>query len=117
MISDVRHETLPHLVDIRCQLRGLQSKSKEILDQVRARPAGPVPPRAELNLDVVRTETNKVLWNSLGEILTGAKIVLFIFMTAILVMGFRSIQDRKEIRNLKERLEAVERLAQSTSRK
>src|SRR5688572_6722434 len=100
MVSDVGHETLPHLVDIRCQLRGLQSKSKEILDHVRSMPTAPLPPRAEPNLEVVRGEARKVLCDSLGEILTRAKIVLFILMAAILVVGFRSIQDRKAIRRL-----------------
>src|SRR5688500_5026413 len=104
MVSDVGRETLPHLVDIRCQLRGLQSKSKEILDHVRARPAAPVRPPGEPNLDVIRAEAHKVLWDSLGELLSGAKIVFFIFMAAILVLGAITIQDRKEIRRLTQRL-------------
>jgi hypothetical protein len=116
MVSDVGNETLPHLVGIRQQLRGLQSNTKEILDHVRPRPVAAVPPRAEPNLDLVRTEASKVLRDSVGEILSSAKIVLFIFMTAILVLGVLSIQNRKEIRRLTERLEAVERVTQPAKR-
>lgn len=79
---------------------------------MRLRPAAPVSPPGELDLNVIRTEAAKVLWDSQGEFPTDAKISLFTFMAAILVLGFRSIQDGREIRRLKGRLAAIERVPQ-----
>jgi hypothetical protein len=117
MLHDIGGKTLPGLVDIRCQLRGLQSQTKEILDHVRPKPATPVSPTGnskdvDPNLGIIRAEARKAPWESLREILSGATILALAILAALIALSIRGIQDRKDIRRLTERLEVVERVAQ-----
>jgi len=116
MLHDVDGKTLPGLVDIRCQLRGLQSQTKEILGHVRPKPSTPVSPikgeTKEVDPNLIRAEARKALWESLREVLSGATILALAILAALIALSIRGIQDRKHIQSLTERLEVVERVAQ-----